>query len=72
MILSVHVLASMRLKLICLNGNRLSMKKRTQPVKWTIGMVGKYIELPDAYKSVNEALKHAGLKKSSERDYQVR
>ena len=28
----------------------------------TIGMVGKYIELPDAYKSVNEALKHAGLK----------
>lgn len=27
-----------------------------------IGMVGKYIELPDAYKSVNEALKHAGLK----------
>lgn len=28
----------------------------------TIGMVGKYIELPDAYKSVIEALKHAGLK----------
>jgi len=28
----------------------------------TIGMVGKYIELPDAYKSVNEALKHAGIK----------
>ncbi len=28
-----------------------------------IGMVGKYVELPDAYKSVNEALKHAGLKK---------
>ena len=28
----------------------------------TIGMVGKYTELPDAYKSVNEALKHAGLK----------
>ena len=27
-----------------------------------IGLVGKYIELPDAYKSVNEALKHAGLK----------
>lgn len=26
-----------------------------------IGMVGKYIELPDAYKSVNEALKHAGI-----------
>ncbi|MDF7667376.1 CTP synthase (glutamine hydrolyzing) [Orbaceae bacterium ESL0727] len=28
----------------------------------TIGMVGKYIELHDAYKSVNEALKHGGLK----------
>lgn len=26
----------------------------------TIGMVGKYVELPDAYLSVNEALKHAG------------
>jgi len=30
-----------------------------------IGMVGKYIELPDAYKSVNEALKHGGLKNST-------
>lgn len=30
--------------------------------KVTIGMVGKYIELPDAYKSVLEALKHGGLK----------
>ena len=27
-----------------------------------VGMVGKYVQLPDAYKSVNEALKHAGLK----------
>ncbi|MCP3427731.1 CTP synthase [Opacimonas viscosa] len=27
-----------------------------------IGMIGKYVELADAYKSVNEALKHAGLK----------
>ena len=30
-----------------------------------IGMVGKYIELPDAYKSVNEALKHGGLKSAA-------
>lgn len=30
----------------------------------TIGLVGKYIELPDAYKSVMEALKHGGLKNS--------
>ncbi|MGL6176241.1 MAG: CTP synthase [Vibrionaceae bacterium] len=28
----------------------------------TIALVGKYTELRDAYKSVNEALKHAGLK----------
>lgn len=28
----------------------------------TIGMVGKYISFPDAYKSVIEALQHAGLK----------
>ncbi|QCI21703.1 CTP synthase [Buchnera aphidicola (Hyadaphis tataricae)] len=28
----------------------------------TIGIIGKYIDLPDAYKSVIEALKHAGLK----------
>lgn len=30
--------------------------------KVTIGLIGKYIELPDAYKSVIEALKHGGLK----------
>jgi len=30
-----------------------------------IGIVGKYIELPDAYKSVNEALKHGGLKNAA-------
>ena len=28
----------------------------------TIGMVGKYVELSDAYLSLNEALKHAGLR----------
>ncbi|WP_331828392.1 CTP synthase [Candidatus Blochmannia sp. SNP] len=28
----------------------------------TVGIVGKYIELVDAYKSVTEALKHAGIK----------
>jgi CTP synthase len=27
-----------------------------------VGMVGKYVQLPDAYKSINEALKHGGLK----------
>jgi len=28
----------------------------------TIAMVGKYVELSDSYKSVNEALRHAGMK----------
>jgi CTP synthase len=28
----------------------------------TVAMVGKYIDLPDAYKSLNEALIHAGIK----------
>jgi len=37
--------------------------KEANPIgEVTIGMVGKYVELPDAYKSVNEALKHAGIK----------
>ncbi len=27
----------------------------------TVGMVGKYVELTDAYKSLNEALRHSGL-----------
>mgnify|MGYP000259013558 CR=1 FL=1 len=26
-----------------------------------MGVVGKYVGLPDAYKSLNEALRHAGL-----------
>jgi CTP synthase len=28
----------------------------------TIGLVGKYVDLPDAYKSLTEALKHGGMK----------
>ena len=36
----------------------------------TIGLVGKYVELPDAYLSVVEALKHAGY--PSETDVQVK
>ena len=31
----------------------------TEPI--TIGLVGKYVDLPDAYLSVVEALKHAGF-----------
>lgn len=36
--------------------------KEANPIhEVNIALVGKYVELPDAYKSVNEALKHAGL-----------
>jgi len=35
----------------------LNLKKTVK-----IALVGKYVELPDAYKSVNEALLHAGIK----------
>src|SRR5690606_24103722 len=34
------------------------LKNPTEEV--TIGLVGKYVELPDAYKSINEAFIHAG------------
>lgn len=36
-----------------------AQKVQTMTVK--IGMVGKYTELNDAYKSINEALLHAGI-----------
>ncbi|MBN2485205.1 MAG: CTP synthase [Bacteroidales bacterium] len=37
------------------------LKKLKNPkTKVKIGLVGKYVELPDAYKSINEAIKHAG------------
>ena len=35
--------------------------RASQDVEVTIAMVGKYVDLADAYKSVNEALTHAGL-----------
>lgn len=37
-------------------------------IKTTIGLVGKYVELPDAYLSVVEALKHAGYTYDSDID----
>ncbi|QCI19968.1 MAG: CTP synthase [Buchnera aphidicola (Brevicoryne brassicae)] len=39
--------------------------------KIIIGIIGKYIKLPDAYKSVIEALKHAGLKNKIKVDIQL-
>jgi len=35
--------------------------ERMQTTKIKVGMVGKYMELSDAYKSLNEALNHAGI-----------
>ncbi|APW72530.1 MULTISPECIES: CTP synthase [Sphingopyxis] len=36
-------------------------RKRSPEGEVTIGVVGKYVSLPDAYKSLNEALTHGGL-----------
>lgn len=41
-----------------------AMKKLNK--KTTIAIVGKYVELPDAYISISEALSHAGVKNDSE------
>jgi CTP synthase len=39
------------------------IRKELNPIgEVTVGIVGKYTELPDSYKSVIEALKHGGLK----------
>jgi CTP synthase len=35
-------------------------KIKNPKITLTIGLVGKYVELPDAYKSINESLLHAG------------
>ncbi len=43
-----------------------SMKQLSE--KTTIAIVGKYVELPDAYISISEALSHAGVENNSEVD----
>ena len=43
------------------NWAKLVEARRTQDVTVKVAMVGKYVDLADAYKSVNEALSHAGL-----------
>ncbi len=45
--------------------NQLNPKRRV-----TIAMVGKYMELLDAYKSLNEALEHAGIQQLTEVEIQ--
>ncbi|CAL1329033.1 CTP synthase [Candidatus Providencia siddallii] len=56
-----------RFKLICNQADLSDWEKviyeETYTIgKVTIGVIGKYIELPDAYKSIIEALKHGGFK----------
>lgn len=41
--------------------DRIVAAREAQDTDVTIAMVGKYIDLVDAYKSINEALQHAGL-----------
>ncbi|MES1925176.1 CTP synthase [Salinisphaera sp. T31B1] len=43
------------------NWSALVAARKTQDVTVRVAMVGKYVDLADAYKSVNEALSHAGL-----------
>ena len=38
------------------------MRPSTRKGEVTIAMVGKYVDLSDSYKSVNEALRHAGMR----------
>jgi CTP synthase len=38
------------------------MKPPTRKAEVSIAMVGKYVDLSDSYKSLNEALRHAGMK----------
>lgn len=55
-----------RFQIECASANLVEWEqvlyKEANPVgEIRVAMVGKYVQLPDAYKSVNEALKHAGL-----------
>lgn len=69
MILHEHGLDELIVKKLSLNAKPADLKEwqnvvemqkiQTKTVK--IAMVGKYIELSDAYKSINEALLHAGI-----------
>ncbi len=47
-------------------GARWCRGSRTRRTTVRIGIVGKYVELPDAYKSLNEALVHGGIANDAE------
>lgn len=62
-----------RLSLTCRPADLTEWKELVQRVKnlnrqTTIGIVGKYVDLPDAYLSIVEALKHAGFQYNSHID----
>ncbi len=62
-----------RLGLSCQEADLAEWEEMVQRVrrldkKVTIGLVGKYVELPDAYLSVVESLKHAGFQYNTEVD----
>ncbi len=46
-----------------------NMKDRNKKVK--VGIVGKYVELPDAYISINESLDHAGVENDADVDIEL-
>ncbi|MFT4523546.1 MAG: CTP synthase [Bacteroidia bacterium] len=68
------VMLKERLDRVTLAKLRLSAKNEPELTRWkdflfklshpkaeiNIGLIGKYVELPDAYKSINEAFNHAG------------
>jgi len=48
------------------------LNKQSNPkTKVTIGLVGKYVELPDAYKSITESFAHAGAANECQVDLQL-
>jgi len=48
------------------------LRKQSNPrTKVTVGLVGKYIELPDAYKSITESFAHAGAANECQVDLQL-
>jgi len=69
LILEEYGLGDLLVRSLGLSGNRRDMsewasmvERMSQPkAKVPIALVGKYVELPDSYISVREALKHAGL-----------
>jgi len=48
------------------------LRKQSNPrTKVTVGLVGKYVELPDAYKSITESFAHAGAANECQVDLQL-